>query len=211
MKITAIRHAQVDMLWEKSYTSAGFDKACCEYDERPVLAEAGTKVFHDDRPVYVSTLKRTGETAKLLFGDREVIATPLLNEVPLRSFKDTEKSYPLAVWNAAGRLQWFTDHARQKETRRETRERAGQLIRMLMKQGEDCILITHGWFLQVLVRELKRAGFEVKRGSLIRIAPLERIVFTEKAPHCGNCMHNCLLTSPGCSIGKEKAMGKGLM
>lgn len=63
----------------------------------------------------------------------------------------------------------------------------------------------------MLAGELDGAGFVAKRGSLIRIAPLERIIFTEKVLHCGNCMHNCLLTNPGCAIGKEKALAKGLI
>ena len=208
MKIIAIRHAQADMHWEKRYSSEGFDEACREYDRCHILPDKENKVFTDDRPVYISSLSRTKETAKLLFGDRDVTVTPLLDEVPLRSFKDTEKTYPLFVWNIAGRFQWFCGNGRQKETRRQTKERAARLISMLMKQGDDCILISHGWFLQVLVRELRRAGFEVKRGSLLRIAPLERIAFTEKEPHCGNCMHNCLLSNPGCNIGKEKALKK---
>lgn len=211
MKIIAIRHAKVNMEWEKEYTSAEFDKACAEYDQCDILPGGETKVYSDDRPIYVSTLKRTKETAHLLLGDREVTVTPLLDEVPLRSFRDTGKSYPLHVWNATGRLQWFLGNGRQKETRRETKERAGRLIRMLMEKDEDCILISHGWFMQVLLRELESAGFVAKRGSLIHIAPLERIVFTKKALHCGNCMHNCLLTNPGCEIGKEKALAKGLI
>lgn len=210
MKIVVIRHAPVQMRWEKSYSSEGFDEAMRKYDQSPVLSDAKEIPFPEERPVYVSSLQRTADTAKILFGDKDVTVSSLLDEVPLTSFMDTDKQYPLSVWNLMGRIQWFFGSARQTETRKDTKKRAKELVRLLQKRGEDCILISHGWFMGVLTGELKRAGYIARRSGLIRIAPLERIVFTEKALHCGNCAHNCLLTHPGCAIGKERAAAKGI-
>ena len=105
--------------------------------------------------------------------------TTLLNEVPLRSFKDTEQSYLLRVWNFIGRFQWFMGKSRQPESRENTRLRARKMIRLLEKRQEDCYLVTHGFYMRVLIRELRRCGYRLRREKTFRrfgISNLDRIV-----------------------------------
>ena len=151
MKIIVIRHAAVNMQWEKKYTSYGFDRACRLYETSHIKVDESVRQYTDDRPVYVSTAIRTQETARLLFGDKEFVITPLLDETPLRSWKDTDRYYSLNFWNAVGRLQWLFNIKRQPETNRETRQRAKKLIHMLVIKDEDCIPISHGWVLNTLI------------------------------------------------------------
>ena len=37
---------------------------------------------------------------------------------------------------------------------------------MLMEQHEDCVVVTHGFFMHTLVAEIKRAHFDISNKSL---------------------------------------------
>ena len=104
MKITIIRHGKVDMKWKKWYTCEQFDKDCSNYDSSPIclIDEKIENNIEDD--IYISTLKRSRETAERLFGEKEFIETELLNEVPLKSCLNCKMSLPLWFWNIFGRV-----------------------------------------------------------------------------------------------------------
>lgn len=144
LRITVIRHEKVDMSWDKKYNSAAYDLACNKYDECPIVLPSReyTKI-DDSKTVYISELSRTYETACRLFNKSDFFKTALLNEVPLRSFKETNKMYPLWIWNFVGRFQWFLQSNRQEESKKETIIRAKKMIDLLEERQEDCYLITH--------------------------------------------------------------------
>lgn len=174
MQITLIRHGKVNMRWKKWYTSKQFDMACAGYDASPICpvdvkAEAPTDA------VYISTLPRSRQTAEQLFRDCTFVETELLNEVPLRSFCDCRVLLPLWMWNVAGRLQWLWQSKRQEESRIDTQKRANKLINKLLGENRDCILISHGFFMRTLIKELKKQGFAVDKNK-IGFANLERII-----------------------------------
>lgn len=180
MRIIVIRHEKVDMTWDRKYNSAAYDLACEYYDRCPIA-------FSDKKyaksagagKVYVSGLSRTYETACRLFDGTDFVKTALLNEVPLRSFKDTERLYPLWVWNFIGRFQWFLGKSRQPESREKTRVRVREMIRLLEKRQEDCYLVTHGFYMRVFISELRRCGYRIRREKGFRkfgISNLDRVV-----------------------------------
>ncbi len=177
MKIILIRHGKVNMCWLKRYTSKEYDKACRAYDLAPIVPIDNQLIQANAEDIYVSTLSRSRQTAEQLFGEQIFIETKLLNEVPLRSFRDCKISLPLWLWNVGGRLQWLWSSRRQKEGRAATVRRARRLVRGLLKRNRDCILVSHGFYMRVLVKELKRQGFAIdKRG--MGIANLAQIVAT---------------------------------
>ena len=204
MKIIMIRHAKVDMEWEKSYDSDGWNQANVAYNESPIK-EIKEHLKNDDFKVYISSLPRTRATANGLLGERELIETPLLNEVPNRAFTDTGRKLPKWMWVMCGRMQWFLNSKRQWETKKMTRARAEELVRMIIEKDEDCVLVTHEFYLYTLKGILSKHGFVIKRGGMGRIKNLERIRATKKDDHCGFCTHNCLLSNPGCDIGRDRA------
>ena len=125
MKITMVRHEKVDMQWSKKYNSVTYDLACDKYDRCPIVFSQREYFDIDDtKPVYISELSRTYETACRLYKKTEFCKTAFLNEVPLRSFRDTDKIYPLWLWNLAGRVQWLLQSERQAETKKDTVLRA---------------------------------------------------------------------------------------
>ena len=109
------------------------------------------------------------------------------------------------MYDVFGRLQWRFGKG-QKESFAETYRRADQLIKELEEKNENAILVSHGFFLNVLIRQLKRKGrYEVYRSGMLVIRPLEKIKVIDRQPHCGGCHHNCPLQNAGCVIGQEKA------
>ncbi len=53
-------------------------------------------------------------------------------------------------------------------------------------------------------------GYCFARSELGAVRPGERILVTSRTAHCGGCGHNCMLSSPGCGIGRDKAQRAGI-
>ena len=175
MKITIIRHGKVNMKWRKLYTSEQFDAACDAYDLSsiyPINEKADKDVCEK---VYISSSKRTRDTAEQLFGSIELVETGLLNEVPLKSFWDSKLLLPLWIWNILGRIQWLLGNDRQDEVRADTKRRADRLIEELIQRDNDCILITHGFFMKTLVQRIRKQDFVISNRKL-RFKNLEKVI-----------------------------------
>lgn len=139
-----------------------------------------------------------------------LLKTELLNEVPKRSYRDTEKKLSKGMWTARSRIQWFFNNHRQLETKTETKARAEKLVDILEADGRDCVLISHEFFLYTLKGALEKRGFLIERSSTGRIKNWERIRASKRTMHCGVCGHNCLLTNPGCDVGRDAAARQGI-
>jgi hypothetical protein len=159
MKVIVMRHSKVKYIWSKWYTSDEFDKACKEYDRAPIEYTEQNITEIDYKNIYISTLLRSKETAISIFGKVDLRQTVLIDEVPLRSTFDSKIRFPLWFWNFTGRLQWFLNITRQIEGRFNTRERAKSFVNMLCKDGENAIVVTHGFFMYTLLNVFKEAGF----------------------------------------------------
>lgn len=191
MKIIIIRHEKVDMTWEKKYNSVTYDLACNKYDESPiVLSDKEYSKKDDAKTVYISELSRTYETACRLFSKEVFIKTALLNEVPLKSFKDTNKMYPLWIWNFVGRVQWLLESNRQAESKKKTIIRAKEMIKLLEENQEDCYLVTHGFFMRVLIKELKKRGYTIRNNNFLGISNLDMIVAIKQSVFNRNLMED---------------------
>ena len=212
MKLLLIRHGRSSMEWEKRYTPAEYNDACEQYDKAGILPAGHPQETGDYERIYVSTLTRAIQTAEQMFPSAPpsmIVQTHLLDEVPMTAFTDTDRSYPRWVYDVMGRIQW-REGKRQKETREETRRRADELIRLLEEKNENAILISHGFFLRVLIGQIKsRKRYEIYRSGTFVISPLEKIKVTDRQPHCGGCRHNCALSEAKCLIGQDKARQAG--
>ena len=142
--------------------------------------------------------------------DSTLLSTELLNEVPKRSFKDTLSKMSKGIWTAKSRIQWFFNNHRQPETKSDTVKRAEKLAEILEADGKDSVLISHEFFLYTLKGVLEKRGFLIERSSTGRIKNWERIRASKRDMHCGVCGHNCLLTNPGCNVGRDAAARQGI-
>ncbi len=158
MQVIILRHFKVKHTWKKSCTSAEFDEECRRYDEASIETVNSCGKY-DSKKVYVSTLGRSLKSAEVLFGARDFCRTRLIDEVPLRSAFDSKLRFPLWFWNVSGRLQWFCNNKRQKESRLETIDRAKSFVKELAECGTDSAVVTHGFFMHTLIKQMKLYGF----------------------------------------------------
>lgn len=173
MRIMIIRHGKVNMKWPKLCSSSEFDMACAEYDRSDLESINITPLNEQIDRIYVSKLSRSVNTAKILFPDKDYCKIPEIGEVPLISFMDTEKRLPLWIWNILGRVQWYIGDTRQSEIRNGTVQRANKVVDFLESENEDCILITHGFFMKTLVRIFKNRGYSLSGNKMLEIKNLQ--------------------------------------
>ena len=58
-------------------------------------------------------------------------------------------------------MQWLFNSKRQKESRKDTIIRAEKFVDGLILKGEDCAVVTHGFFMITLLNVMKNKGFAV--------------------------------------------------
>ena len=148
MIAAVVRHAKVDMKWSFLQTSAGYDRECEMYDTAPVLPVTVKLPEADFKKFYVSRLPRTAA------------------EVPERSGFDTGLKLPRFLQSGVSRAQWLFNARRQPETRIETRRRAEKFVEHLIRENEDCVVFTHGFFMITLLQVMKERGFCVDHTRL---------------------------------------------
>ncbi len=165
MKVIIIRHGTVAYDWVRTYSSSEFDKACIQYDKAPIMRMSYDIPDFDAQQVYVSTLPRSRDTALEIFGNKDFICTELADEVPLGSSFNCRIELPLWFWNITGRVQWFLNFNRQTEGRKETKARARKFVELLNTDGSDSAVITHGFYMLTLVKEMRKAGFGISRSG----------------------------------------------
>lgn len=207
MRIILIQQAQTDFSWEKEYDSVGFERALEAERGSAALPSVCRRSEAAAYRVYTSSAPAAAETAAMLFTLTEPpTVTPLLDDVPLRAFCDTDRRHALKLWQNMGRLQWAAGSARQPESRAATLRRVGEFVDLLEAEERDCVVVCRGLTMAALKSTLRRRGYLLEGGEL-RPQPLERVRATKKSQHCGGCHHNCLLSAPKCQIGMNKAKG----
>ena len=185
--------------------AAGFDALCREEAGRGVEPPRDKPIRAEGFLVYTAPGRAAEETARLVCPGAEAREEPLLTGVPCRSWRDTRLRLPLWLWRLMARWQRLRGSPRQDESRQQTRARAEALLDRLEAAGRDCVLVTPPSFAAVLIDRLRLRGCVATRSGLLRLRPLERILVTRRDAHCGGCRHNCLLSDPGCGVGRDKA------
>lgn len=150
------------------------------------------RVAANGRRVLCSPRRSALETAGLSVTDAGAETEELLDEIPLPDSGDG-RVRPLWLWR------------RSAKASREIRERTEELAGKLEERGEDCVLISHPSVIGALIDALRVRGYCVQRTGFGRIRPFEQMLLSRREEHCGGCQHNCLLSNPGCNIGRDKA------
>lgn len=168
------------MDWPARCTSSEFDIACSNYDTCDIEEVDVEPMTLNSGKIYVSPLSRSLNTAKKLFPNSNYIELKEITEVPLRSFKDIDKSYPLWLWNIMGRLQWLCNSHRQMESRLDTQKRANHVIDKCEREAVDCTLVTHGFFMKTLLKTMKKRGYSIQGNNHIVVKNLQMIIAEKK-------------------------------
>ena len=208
MSMTILCSGSPEHPLEGKYSSAGFDAAFAAALDSCMQPYSGRKFSPNGRSLLFGEGRLAADTATQLILPCERTVEPLLNEIPVRSFADTEKRYPVETWLRKAASQRKHADPRQPESREEVITRAEKVIENV--EGSDCILITGPLFLSELLDRLRIHNFVIQRTGVMKIQPLERFVVSRKEEHCGGCQHNCFLSNPGCGVGRDKAMRQGV-
>jgi len=191
-----------------NYDSAGFDAALSKVAASPCPPYDGKKFNTEGKTVLIAEGLPALDTAKKTLLSTEWTVDSLLNNIPLRSFADTEQSYSGHRWIRKAAAQRKRGDPRQPESTADIQARADKLIKKL--SGGDYVLITYPAFLSVLLKRLRIHNYVVQRTGFMKIQPYEWFLVSSKEAHCGGCQHNCFLSNPGCGVGRDKAARKGL-
>lgn len=163
MKIGLVRHFQIPHNRMQFVNGTGFDKWAEWYDTTEVRAKEVPAAGSEWDLCLCSDLPRALFTAKTIFKG-SIEPTPLLREVPFTSFFPRRLTAPLLLWQATSRLGWWLDHKSQTENRTQTKQRVAEFVAKLRKENLDrnVLIVSHGFFMQWLEKELVAAGFKGK-------------------------------------------------
>jgi broad specificity phosphatase PhoE len=108
---------------------------------------------------FTSSLSRAKRSADYL--GLEYDSLPLFDEVSTKAFIDTKLRLPIWLWLGLGRILWMLDLVKKSENRSISVKRAKEAATFLIDLKEkDIVVVTHGFFMILLQRELKKSGFK---------------------------------------------------
>ena len=164
MKLGIARHFQIPHNRYQFLNGPGFDKWAEWYDTTEVSPRQVPAAGADFDACLCSDLHRAHFTAQTIFKGA-IETTPLLREVPFTPFLPGPFWFPLFMWQATSRMGWYINRSTQRETRTQTQARIAAFMERLKRDFSDrnLLIVTHGFFMQFLQKELLAAGF---RGSL---------------------------------------------
>lgn len=166
-------------------------------------AEEGAKPLRrEGRAVYISHAPAARLSAEALCPGGDYIAHAALDELEPSAGPLSRTPLPLSL---RARLD-----APRGDRLRAGRAEAESLAEELERRGQDCILFSHPGRIPLLMDAFRLRGYCFGRSEIGSIRPGERILVTSRAAHCGGCGHNCMLSSPGCGIGRDKAQRAGI-
>jgi broad specificity phosphatase PhoE len=166
MKIILIRHFRVDYAWKILYNSFEFEKSCKDYDEAGIINHGIT--IKTDYKIITSTMNRAIETSKLIFNKTADYSDDAMCEVPIKPFMTLSLKLPRIIWEIFGRLQWRLNIIKQPETYLESKIRVYRFLNNLIASNENCIIVSHGWTIKLIIKQLKISGFAEPRPIFIK-------------------------------------------
>ena len=174
MIVGLVRHFPVDFKLDNWSNSSTFNQNMEAYNSEDIIPITPDHDFKQWDYCFTSTMKRALETSKII-GTNTCVKTDLLREVPLRAGFRTGFKIPVFLWALIARLQWLLKTGPQPENSKMSLARARKFIQqhcLSTSQSARILVITHGFFMICLRRELLKLGFSgprllhVKNGKL---------------------------------------------
>ena len=199
MRLWIICSGEAPVTFPRRCTLGEYNALCEHALDGGVDDGCARRVAANGRRLYCSPRLSARATAEMTVRDADPVIEELLDELPRPSEKDG-RTLPAWLWRFPAELRSLFGPGRSVG-----RSRADALIDRLEKKGEDCILISHPAMIAALIDALRVRGYCVQRTGMGRIKPFEQMLLSRRAEHCGGCQHNCLLSDPGCNIGRDKS------
>ncbi|OMF99313.1 histidine phosphatase family protein [Paenibacillus sp. FSL R7-0337] len=174
MKLGLIRHFKVDLKPQRTWlTGEEFNQWLQEYELAPIQAPEHELGGQRWTLCLCSDQARAVHTASY-FEAQRFVYTELLREISVTALRLgrirlSRLRLPVSFWLILGRLFWSVGHSSQPESQAAVLRRADRVIDSLLVDNEaaaqeGCVLIvSHGAFMKVLDRRLRRRGFEADR------------------------------------------------
>ena len=205
MKIWILVCGEAEDPLPKRCTGEAYEETLAALSESAIRPYEGPAMKAAGRPVFLTPGRRAREAAEQMIPDAAFQVEPLLAAIPRRAYTDGTGEHARWFWDWMAQRQARTEDPRQPESRGAAVKRAEELIGSLEEAGKDAILVAEESFLPVLLDRFRLHGCAIQRSGIFRYKPFERILISRRDEHCGGCGHNCLLSNPGCDIGRDKA------
>ncbi len=206
MKLWIICTGEKEGLWPARCGAAEFDALVHRAQEEDPGPREEKKLPWEGLPVLVAPSPAAARTAELCVEGGLVQAEPLLSPVLPRARGGGVK--PVWLWRELARAARLFGGKGQEESRRAVAARAETLMQRLTEAEKDCVLIADPVLTEELLDRARVRGYTRARTGVFRYRPWERVLLTRRDLHCGGCRHNCLLSDPGCGVGRDKAARK---
>lgn len=168
MKIGLIRHFKVNYHKKLFMTSKEFKEWEENYNTSEVIEkDVNLRRISWDK-CYCSTLIRAIKTARYVYKG-EIAQNDLIRETIIDPIFKSNLKLPYWFWAVGGRFAWYFNHKSQEENKNITIDKAEKFVEILLDEAnrddkENILIVTHGFFMYSLQKELKKRGFT---GSLI--------------------------------------------
>lgn len=180
MIIGLVRHFKVDYKKKIFMTSKEFKEWEENYNKSDVIKKDVELMGIKWEKCYASTLIRAMITAKHVY-KKEIIQNDLIRETIIDPIFNSNIKLPYWFWAISGRFAWLFNHKSQEENKKITKEKAEKFINLLLNESkadkaENILIVTHGFFMYSLQKELRKRGF---KGKLI-YSPKNGILYVYK-------------------------------
>jgi broad specificity phosphatase PhoE len=176
--ITLARHGEPALSRKVKLHSAGYRDWWGRYEEGGLLAgqvppDLLKAAAEGAGEVVASTRPRAVETARAVCGERAFATDVRFIEAPLPppQFPRYLRFSP-RTWGVISRFWWwFFDHHQGEETRDQAKIRAHEAAKALVKmaeEGQDVLVLAHGFFNGMVGVELRRMGWKLVRDEGFR-------------------------------------------
>ena len=160
MKIGIVRHAKVIYRYRYFTTGITFTEGSNAYDKAEIEITKLEIKAEDFAICYASSQPRAVQTAKMIFKGKTIITDELI-EVPMASYFLSKFNLPTLMRKIFSRIAWYLNFKMMPETRKQSTDRAKEFLHNLLSENhQDTLLVTHGFFIHCLKRELKKHGFK---------------------------------------------------
>lgn len=165
-----IRHAKVHYKWKLQYSLSGFIKAGNEYDSAEIeeISIDVIKQIREKIPetfdLYTSDLKRSIDTAEIIFPDKKIVTLHELSEVPIEPYTNDNRKHLLCMWLLFGRLQWFMNNKKQRRSKAVVKNEISNIMKII-DSNKDSVIIGHGFQFRMMIKLLKNKFVIVRKNG----------------------------------------------
>ncbi|SFC90417.1 histidine phosphatase family protein [Clostridium uliginosum] len=163
MRIGLVRHFKVNCEKKAFMTSKEFKDWETDYNNSEVTRNDVKLQGIVWNKCYASTLSRAITTAQDVYSG-DIVKSDLIREVPINPLFKSNLKLPYWFWAVTARFAWYTNHTSQEEQKLHTELNAKNFVDFLESEAqregsENILVVTHGFFMYTLQKELKKRGF----------------------------------------------------